>query len=64
MEKWLELADPQPTASDLLREKTMAAHLAATAVEGERVLFVVGAAHLERVGRFLTGADADPAGRV
>ncbi|GAB6063175.1 hypothetical protein [Deferrisoma palaeochoriense] len=56
---------PYPaTQADLRRERAMAAGLAAAAGPGERVLFVCGLAHLERVGRMLPGPHAQPLARL
>ncbi len=49
---------------DLRREQAMAAALARAAGPGERVLFVCGMAHLERVGRMLPGPHAEPLARI
>lgn len=55
---------PGPEGSDLLRERGMAANLARLAVRGERVLFLAGLHHFERVGRFLPGPHAEVLRRV
>ncbi len=52
------------TQADLRREQAMAAGLARAAGPGERVLFVCGLAHLERVGRMLPGPHAQPLARI
>lgn len=64
VEEWLREVRDRPDGGDLLREKTMAAGLAALALPGERVLFVCGLAHLRRVGELLPGPHATSMVRV
>jgi hypothetical protein len=58
------LAQIPPSPEDELREATMAFHLRALALRYEKVLFVCGMAHVQRVEAMLASAGARPLGRT
>jgi hypothetical protein len=57
-------AGDEPDPEDLRRERAMAFRLQQLSARHNRVLFVCGMYHLERIGRFFRQPQAEPLGRV
>ena len=56
--------DVPPEPEDLRREKGMAFRLQQLSLRHERILFICGMYHLERIGSFFASPQAEPMGRV